>query len=189
MKKLFTALKNICNSSIDEKASIERKNNSIKTNVKVSKSGKQVLYSPIEGEIIELSKVPEGAFSGKLLGDGFAVIPTGNEVYSPADGEVIVLFPTKHAVVILTDEGLEVLVHIGINTSSLKGEGFSVHVEKGSKVKAGDLLITFDNEIIMKSGKSLISPIIITNMNSVKGLSVDFGNKKALEKVAEVITV
>lgn len=110
-------------------------------------------------------------------------------MYSPADGEVIVLFPTKHAVVILTDEGLEVLVHIGLNTSSLKGEGFSVHIEKGAKVKAGDLLITFDNEIIMKSGKSLISPIIITNMNSVKGLFVDFGNKKSLEKVAEVITV
>lgn len=189
MKKLFTALKNICKTSSNEKASIETKNEITKTNVTVRKSGRQVLYNPIEGEIIDLSKVPEGAFSGKLLGDGFAVIPTGNKVYSPAEGEVIVLFPTKHAVVILTEEGLEVLVHIGINTSSLKGEGFSVHVEKGTKVKKGDLLITFDDEIIKKEGKSLISPIIITNMNSVKGLSVDLGNKKVLEKVAEIITV
>jgi PTS system glucose-specific IIC component len=186
MKKLFTALKNICKSSIDEKEGMEIKDENTKTAFKTNKSGKQVLYNPIEGEIIDLSKVPEGAFSGKLLGDGFAVIPTGNEVYSPADGEVIVLFPTKHAVVILTDEGLEVLVHIGINTSSLKGEGFLVHVEKGAKVKSGDLLITFDSEIIMESGKSLISPIIITNMNSVKGLFVDLGNKKALEKAAEI---
>ncbi|WP_160686012.1 PTS glucose transporter subunit IIA [Clostridium sp. C2-6-12] len=189
MKKLFTALKNICKSSIDEEVSLERETGKTKTNVAVHKSGKQVLYSPIEGEIIDLSKVPEGSFSGKVLGDGFAVIPAGNKVYSPADGEVIVLFPTKHALVLLTDEGLEVLVHIGINTSSLKGEGFSVHVKKGDKVKAGDLLISFDNEIIIKSGKSLISPIIITNMNSVKGLSIDFGNKKVLEKVAEIKTI
>lgn len=188
MKKLFTVFQNIVKSSTVTGSKPEKKDESIKVNVKVS-SGLQVLHSPIDGEIIDLNKVPEGAFSGKLLGDGFAIIPTGNKVYSPADGEVVVLFPTKHAVVILTEEGLEILIHIGINTSSLKGEGFTVHVEKGTKVKTGDLLITFDNEIIKKSGKSLISPIIITNMNAVKEIYVDFGNKKALEKVTEVTLV
>lgn len=188
MRKLFTAFQKIAKSSTVTASKTESKDENIKATVKVS-SGLQVLYSPIDGEIIDLNKVPEGAFSGKLLGDGFAIIPTGNKVYSPADGEVVVLFPTKHAVVILTEEGLEILIHIGINTSSLKGEGFTVHVEKGTKVKNGDLLITFDNEIIKKSGKSLISPIIITNMNVVKELSVDLGNKKALEKACEVTLV
>ena len=188
MKKLFTAFQKIVMSSTTTASKTEKKDESIKKTAK-ARSGLQELSSPIDGEIIALSSVPEGAFSGKLLGDGFAIIPTGNKVYSPVDGEVVVLFPTKHAVVILTEEGLEILIHIGINTSSLKGEGFTVHVEKGTKVKNGDLLITFDNEIIKKSGKSLISPIIITNMNVVKELSVDLGNKKALEKACEVTLV
>jgi PTS system glucose-specific IIC component len=80
-------------------------------------------------------------------------------------------------------------VIIGINTSSLQGEGFTVHSPKGTKVKTGDLLITFDNEIIKKNGKSLISPVIITNMNVVKELSVNFGSRKALEKVCEVTLI
>jgi len=188
MEKLFTAFQKIVKSSTATISKTEKKDESIKVTVKV-RSGLQVLHSPIDGEIIDLNKVPEGAFSGKLLGDGFAIIPTGNKVYSPADGEVVVLFPTKHAVVILTEEGLEILIHIGINTSSLQGEAFTVHAPKGTKVKTGDLLITFDNEIIKKNGKSPISPIIITNMNVVKGLSVDFGNKKALEKVCEVTLI
>ena len=184
MKKIFTDLRKIFNSTAVTESKIEKKD--IKHDRQVIISGLELLYTPIEGEIIDLSNVPEGAFSGKLLGDGFAIIPTGNKVYSPADGEVIVLFPTKHAIVILTEKGLEVLIHVGINTSSLNGEGFTVHVEKGVKVKKGDLLITFDNEIVKKNGKSLISPIIITNTNVVKKLSVELGNKKVLEKAAEI---
>lgn len=186
MKNLFTALRKLGKSLDIAESKNEKKDKVSKPDVKVVHGGLQVLYNPIEGEIIDLSNVPEGAFSGKLLGDGFAVVPTGSAVYSPADGEVIVLFPTKHAVVILTEKGLEVLIHVGINTSSLNGEGFTVHVEKGAIVKKGDLLITFDNEIVKKNGKSLISPIIITNTNVVKKLSVDLGNKKVLEKAAEI---
>ena len=186
MKNFFNALRKVGKSQSITESENEKKDKTIKDNEKFVRTGVQQLYSPMEGEIISLSNVPEGAFSGKLLGDGFAVVPTGSSVYSPTDGEVIVLFPTKHAVVILTEEGLEVLIHVGINTSSLNGEGFTVHVEKGTRVKKGDLLLTFDNEIVKKNGKSLISPIIITNMNSVKELAVDLGNKKVLEKVAEV---
>jgi len=118
MKKLFTAFQKIVMSSTTTASKTEKKDESIKKTAK-ARSGLQELSSPIDGEIIALSSVPEGAFSGKLLGDGFAIIPTGNKVYSPVDGEVVVLFPTKHAVVILTEEGLEILIHIGINTSSL----------------------------------------------------------------------
>jgi len=172
MKNLFTALRRLGRSLDIAESKNEKKDKVSKPDVKVVHGGLQVLYNPIEGEIIDLSNVPEGAFSGKLLGDGFAVVPTGSTVYSPTDGEVIVLFPTKHAVVILTEKGIEVLIHVGINTSSLNGEGFTVHVEKGAIVK--------------KNGKSLISPIIITNTNVVKKLSVDLGNKKVLEKAAEI---
>ena len=189
MKNLFTALRKIGKSLDRTESKTEKKDKVSIPDRKVVHGGLQVLYNPIEGEIIDLSNVPEGAFSGKLLGDGFAIVPTGSAVYSPADGEVIVLFPTKHAIVILTEKGLEVLIHVGINTSSLNGEGFTVHVEKGAKVKKGDLLITFDNEIIKKNGKSLISPIIITNTNVVKKLSVDLGDKKVLDKAAEVTII
>jgi glucose-specific phosphotransferase system IIA component len=186
MNRLFTLLQNMGKSLARPAAEAEKKEKIIKKTEKPFVAGTHSLYNPIEGEIVALEKVPEGAFSGKVLGDGFAVIPTGNKVYSPADGEVVVLFPTKHAVVILTEEGLEVLIHIGINTVNLNGEGFTVHVEKGSKVKKGDLLITFDAEIVKQKGKSLVSPVVITNTDVVNKLSVDIGNKKALEKAAEV---
>jgi PTS system glucose-specific IIC component len=144
------------------------------------------INNPIEGEIVTLDKVPDETFAGKFLGDGFAIIPKGNKVFAPADGEVAVLFPTKHAIVILTEEGLELLVHVGIDTVNLNGEGFTAHVEQGDKVKKGDLLVTFDSEIIKEKAKSMISPIVITNMNAVESLNVAYGNKKANEGVAEV---
>jgi PTS system glucose-specific IIC component len=144
------------------------------------------INNPIEGEIVALDKVPDETFAGKFLGDGFAIIPKGNKVFAPADGEVAVLFPTKHAIVILTEEGLELLVHVGIDTVNLNGEGFTSHVEQGDKVKKGDLLVTFESEIIKEKAKSMISPIVITNMNAVESLNVAYGNKKANEGVAEV---
>jgi PTS system glucose-specific IIC component len=150
--------------------------------------GSHSLYNPIEGEIVSLDKVPDEAFSGKFLGDGFAIIPSGNKVYSPANGEVAVFFPTKHAAVILSEEGLEILVHIGIDTVNLNGEGFTAHVKQGDKVKKGDLLVTFDTEIIKEKAKSLVSPIVITNMQQVEDIKVEFGKKKANDKVAAVIT-
>lgn len=150
-------------------------------------SGSHSLYNPIGGEVVELEKVPDETFSGKLLGDGFAIIPSENKVYAPANGEVSVLFPTKHAIVIVTEEGLEVLVHIGIDTVNLNGDGFTAHVAQGDKVKKGDLLVTFDAEVVEKKAKSLISPVVITNMQEVEKLTVDFGKKKAVEKAATVI--
>lgn len=154
---------------------------------KKASKGSYSLYNPIDGEIVELEKVPDEAFSQKILGDGFAVIPSGNNVYAPASGEVSVLFPTKHAVAITTEEGLEILVHIGIDTVNLNGEGFTAHVEQGNKVKKGDLLVSFDTEFVEKNAKSLISPIVITNMEKVENLTVDFSKKKAMEEVAKII--
>ncbi|MBM7869923.1 PTS system glucose-specific IIC component [Clostridium pascui] len=150
--------------------------------------GSYSLYNPIDGEIVELEKVPDDAFSQKILGDGFAVVPSGNKVYAPASGEITVLFPTKHAVAITTEEGLEILVHIGIDTVNLNGEGFTANVEQGDKVKKGDLLVSFDAEFVEKNAKSLISPVVITNMEKVENLTVDFSKKKAMEEAAKIIT-
>jgi glucose PTS system EIICBA or EIICB component len=154
---------------------------------KVVLGGSYSLASPIEGEIVELDKVPDEVFSDKLLGDGFAVVPKGNKVYAPADGEVTVLFPTKHAVAITTKEGLEVLIHVGIDTVSLNGEGFTAHVAQGDKVKKGDLLLTLDLELIGAKVKSLISPVIITNMNIIESINVNCGMKNSGEKAASII--
>jgi glucose PTS system EIICBA or EIICB component len=154
---------------------------------KVVLGGSYSLASPIEGEIVELDKVPDEVFSDKLLGDGFAVVPKGNKVYAPADGEVTVLFPTKHAVAITTKEGLEVLIHVGIDTVSLNGEGFTAHVAQGDKVKKGDLLLTLDLELIGAKVKSLISPVIITNMNIIESINVNSGMKNSGEKAASII--
>jgi len=150
--------------------------------------GSYEILNPMEGEITDLINVPDEVFSEKILGDGFAVMPTGNKVCAPATGILTVLFPTKHAFAITTDEGLEILVHIGIDTVKLNGEGFTAHVKQGDKVNKGDLLITLDINMLKEKAKSLISPVIITNMDIVENVKVDFGNKKLGEKVAVITT-
>ncbi|MDT8716270.1 PTS transporter subunit EIIC [Clostridium sp. 19966] len=144
------------------------------------------IYSPLSGEIVGLEEVPDAVFSQKTLGDGFAVKPSGNEIYAPADGEISVIFPTKHAIALTTDNGLELLVHIGIDTVELNGEGFTAHVNQGDKVKQGDLLITIDSKFIEEKGKSLITPVVITNMYAVENVEVAFGTANHGEKVATV---
>ncbi|MFC4767717.1 PTS sugar transporter subunit IIA [Effusibacillus consociatus] len=126
----------------------------------------QVL-NPFEGEVVSLDTLPDPVFAQRMMGDGVAVLPVNNRCISPADGTVVTVFPTRHAVVVRTKEDIEVLVHIGLDTVSLKGEGFENHVQPGQKVKAGDLLITFDREAIAQK-KSLLSPVIITNLDEKK---------------------
>jgi len=153
-----------------------------------SEAGSSVfeVMNPVEGEIVELSKVPDEVFSNKMLGDGFAVMPVGNKVYAPIDGEVKVLFPTKHAVAIADENDHEVLVHVGIDTVELNGEGFTAHVKQNDKVKKGDLLLTFDPEIIGKKAKSMITPIVFTKMDHITKIKVEYGDKKQMDKAAEV---
>lgn len=143
--------------------------------------------NPIKGEIISLEKVPDEVFAGKMLGDGFAVKPKDNKVYAPVSGVIRVLFPTKHALAIKTDEGIEILVHVGIDTVKLGGEGFEAHVQKGDSVKKGDLLITFDKKMVEQKVKSLISPVIITNMDSIDSISVKFGKLGKGKTAAKVV--
>jgi glucose-specific phosphotransferase system IIA component len=151
-----------------------------------SNGGRVTLDNPVKGKIIKLEEVPDEVFAQKMLGDGFAVDPLEGAVYSPVDGEVKVLFPTLHAVAIETDEGIELLIHIGIDTVELNGEGFSSVIKLGDKVKKGDLLVNFDIETIKKSGKSPITPVIITNMDKVEEINIEYGDKEFGDKAADI---
>ncbi|MDF2883222.1 MAG: enzyme component [Clostridiaceae bacterium] len=140
--------------------------------------------NPINGDILNISHVPDEAFASKLLGDGFAINPYDNKVYSPMDGVVKVLFPTKHAIAIRNEQGIEILVHIGIDTVSLNGEGFASYVSQGEKVKKHQLLLSFDKEIIKNKAKSLISPVIFVTTEKIQEIIIDYGKKEENKQVA-----
>ncbi|GJF39597.1 PTS glucose EIICBA component [Staphylococcus argenteus] len=124
-----------------------------------------VVHAPLTGEVTPLSKVPDQVFSEKMMGDGIAIKPSQGEVRAPFNGKVQMIFPTKHAIGLVSDSGLELLIHIGLDTVKLNGEGFTLHVEEGQEVKQGDLLISFDLDYIRNNAKSDITPIIVTQGN------------------------
>lgn len=121
------------------------------------------IYAPIAGDVKTLSEVPDPTFSEKMMGNGVAIEPQEGEVFAPIDGDIVQLFPTKHAIGIRGDSGIEILIHIGLETVSLDGEGFEAHVKQGDQVKTGDSLITFDLAFIRKKATSAVTPIVITN--------------------------
>ncbi|MBU8906273.1 PTS sugar transporter subunit IIA [Desertibacillus haloalkaliphilus] len=130
----------------------------------------ETIVAPATGKFIEIEEVPDAAFSQKMMGDGFAIEPTEGEVVSPIDGEVVQIFPTKHAVGIQGKSGIEVLVHIGLETVSMNGEGFKAFVKQGDRVKAGQCLITFDLDLIKEKATSAVTPIVITNSDKIESL-------------------
>ncbi|GJF44831.1 glucose-specific PTS transporter subunit IIBC [Staphylococcus argenteus] len=124
-----------------------------------------IVHAPLTGEVTPLSEVPDQVFSEKMMGDGIAIKPSQGEVRAPFNGKVQMIFPTKHAIGLVSDSGLELLIHIGLDTVKLNGEGFTLHVEEGQEVKQGDLLINFDLDYIRNNAKSDITPIIVTQGN------------------------
>ncbi|CAH2214646.1 PTS sugar transporter subunit IIA [Tepidibacter aestuarii] len=147
------------------------------------KNNQIIIKSPFEGEIVDITNVNDQMFSGKMLGDGVAVIPSSNKAVAPCDGEITQIFPTNHAFGITTKEGLEILVHIGIDTVNLKGEGFKRILEAGTSVKKGDTVVEADLDYIKNKGKDTITPIIITNMDKVECLDK---NLKNIENVMDI---
>ncbi|MBW8348320.1 glucose-specific PTS transporter subunit IIBC [Bacillus sp. IITD106] len=119
---------------------------------------------PITGRLLPITDVPDPVFSGKMMGDGFAIKPEDGNIVSPVNGKVINVFPTKHALGLLADSGKEILVHIGIDTVKLKGEGFEVFVKEGDIIKAGDPLMKVDIDFINRNATSSITPIVFTNL-------------------------
>jgi len=121
-------------------------------------------FAPIAGQIIDLEQVPDMVFSQKMMGDGFAIVPAEGKVYSPVFGKVVSLFPTKHAIGILSHEGHEILIHFGMDTVNLNGDGFKSHVKEGDTVTPETMLISVDLKKVAPLVPSLITPVIFTNL-------------------------
>ncbi|EPY4568838.1 PTS system beta-glucoside-specific transporter subunit IIABC [Klebsiella variicola] len=131
--------------------------------IQEDKKGENDVLSPLSGTVLALEKVPDATFSSGLLGHGVAIIPDDNRVIAPFDGEVASLFQTRHAIGLLSESGVEVLIHVGIDTVKLDGQYFTAHVNVGDKIRAGDLLIEFDRQAIRNAGYDLVTPVIISN--------------------------
>ncbi|MBE6844299.1 MAG: PTS IIBC subunit [Ruminococcus sp.] len=141
------------------------------------------IISPLNGEVVPIEAVPDEVFSGKILGDGCAVIPSDGRIYSPADGVISSVTDTNHAYGISCDNGLEVLVHFGLETVSLGGKGFKSHVKTGDRVKAGDLIAEADIEYIKSQGINIITPVLICDGPEDMKLNIHEGMIKAGENI------
>ncbi|AQL56198.1 PTS glucose transporter subunit IIA [Abyssicoccus albus] len=125
------------------------------------------LYSPMTGEYVNIEDIPDPVFAEKMMGEGFGVKPTEGVVVSPIKGKVVQVFPTKHAIGLKADNDIEVLIHIGLETVQLEGEGFETLIAEGDTVDVGDELVQFDIDYISQKAESLISPVIITNTDQL----------------------
>jgi sugar PTS system EIIA component len=130
----------------------------------------ETIVAPLTGKIVSIEEVPDPTFSQKMMGDGIAIEPTEGVVVSPVDGEIVQFFHTKHAIGIQSESGAEILIHVGLETVNMNGEGFEGHVNVGDKVKAGDKLLTFDLDLIKEKAASTVTPIVITNGDAVESL-------------------
>lgn len=145
------------------------------------------VYSVADGQVVALEQVKDPVFAQKMMGDGFAVEPANGNIVSPVSGTVSSIFPTKHALGLVTEAGLEVLVHIGLDTVSLEGKPFTVHVAEGQKVAAGDLLVTADLDAIRAAGRETTTVVVFTNTEAIKSVKLEqTGSLAAKTAVAKV---
>ncbi len=133
------------------------------------------------GELVEISTVPDEVFSSKMMGDGYAMKTADGVIVSPVEGQIVTIFPTKHAVTILSKDGREILIHLGVDTVNLKGEGFECFVEEGQNVKIGDKLIKMDVEFIDANAKSSMPIVVFTNLADGETVKLNAGNVTAGE--------
>ena len=170
----FNFIKNMFNTT--------NKKEIFKEDVKINNEQEsEIVYSPLSGEAKKLSEVNDITFSQELMGKGIAIEPSQGKVFSPVKGEIVALFGTKHAIGLKSDNGAEILIHIGIDTVNLEGKHFVSHVNQRDKVNIGDLLVEFDIEAIKKEGYDVVTSIIITNTNNYSDIKKT-DSKKILEK-------
>ena len=162
---------------------VEENNNEVKSN----SLKKVVISSPIKGETIKLEDIEDAAFATGVLGQGLAIKPTEGKVVAPVSGEVTTLFPSLHAIGITSDEGVEILIHVGLDTVQLEGKGFKAHVKQGDKIVKGQELVTFDIDFIQESGYSIVTPVVVTNYNDYFEIAAT--ESKSLELGDKAITV
>ena len=144
----------------------EKQDKKIEEGQPILNMGVNAIKSPISGKVIELEKVDDPVFSSGAMGKGIAIEPMDNKVYAPFNGTIEFIADTKHAIGLLSEDGVEVLIHVGMDTVKMQGRGFNVKTSVNSKIKAGDLLLEFDRNAIEKEGYSLITPVVITNADN-----------------------
>ncbi|WP_062532207.1 PTS sugar transporter subunit IIA [Jeotgalibaca dankookensis] len=149
---------------------------------------KKNLYAPVNGRVISVTEVADPVFSQKMMGDGYAVIPEDGQIYSPVDGKVMSVFPTKHAVGIQMDNGIEILLHMGLDTVELNGKPFETHVSEGDVLSATTLVATCDLGALAEAGKDNAMVVVITNMDKVESFDLTAsGNVEAHSVVGTVV--
>ena len=135
---------------------------------KKEKAYYEVIAAPLKGEAVPSAEVSDPTFAEELLGKGMAIKPAEGKVYAPFDGEVAMIFDTKHAISLVSNKGTELLIHVGVDTVMLKGQHYTAHVESGDTVKKGDLMLEFDMEAIKEAGYEVITPVIVCNADDYK---------------------
>jgi len=151
------------------------------------KPKKQIIFSPIDGDVVDLESVPDEVFSAKLAGDGLAILPRSNTFVAPVAGVLTKIFSTNHAFSIQTKSGLEVLVHIGLDTVELNGEGFKRLAEEGDTVTAGKPIICADIEFIKSKGKSILTPIVLNHEKNITIVTKNIHTMREGEILIEII--
>ena len=146
----------------------------------------EVFYAPIKGEVKEITETPDPTFAQKMMGDGVVIFPEEGKVYAPCDGSVGFVFGTKHAMGLRSKEGIEILIHVGIDTVNLNGEGFTVHVKDGQEIKQGDLLMEMDLAFLKENAPSIATPIVFTNLSEQTLNVVKYGQVDANEEIIRV---
>lgn len=130
----------------------------------------KVFVSPMAGKTVTIQEIPDEVFSQKIVGDGVAILPTDDEIFSPVDGEIIQIAESGHAFCIKSNDNVEILIHIGVDTVNMHGEGFEALAKVGQKVKKGELIARADIELIKQKGYHTHTAVLVTNMNIIKDL-------------------
>lgn len=150
--------------------------------IEAVKANEETIVAPIEGTIKPVEESSDAAFASGALGKGVVIIPSDGKVYAPVSGTVTVLFPSLHAIGITSDSGVELLIHIGINTVQLDGKGYTAHIKQGDHVECGQLLVEFDMDYITSEGYSLETPVLVTNYNDLKEIKITDKTNSSLEE-------
>ena len=145
------------------------------------------ITSPLDGTVVPVSELSDPVFSDDILGKGVAVLPDGKRIVAPADALVTMMFDTGHAVSLETDSGVELLIHVGIDTVKLKGEHYTIHTKTDDKVKAGDILMEFDAQAISADGYETVTPVVVCNPDNFK--SITFAPKGPIKEGQPLITI
>lgn len=143
---------------------------------KESEVKKEKIVPLTNGKLVNITEVPDEVFSSKMMGDGFAMKTTDGVIVSPVDGKIVTVFPTKHAITIESVDKREILIHLGVDTVNLNGEGFEVFVEENQNVKCGDKLVKMDVEFIEKNAKSSMPIVVFTNLSEEESVKLVEGN-------------